>query len=687
MAMLKSRKFCINLVLIIGIAVLVSACDPPHIEPAMHSVTFDANGGHWADGTSEFSAEVPDGAPIWDYRPDVPARGGYSFAGWFADKAASDPYDPDSLVTSDATLYAGWSKNTVYRITFDTEGGSSLAPQLVPEGRTARQPQNPEKAGYAFIGWSLDGTSLFSFSTTIRSNMTLHAIWKEAKRIVFSYDLPASLDKTALLSEVPDAMDIPYGETVGSLPSVSLSYGGTEFRFLGWFEKGSDEPFDPSATIDRNIALHGRWEEYAISSSGGYIVYGESGLETWSASSPSLSCTLIADITLAGEWTPIGSSSVPYSAVFDGNGHIISGLMIASDSDHNGLFGYIGESGTVRNLMLSGISIKGSDSAGGIAGENLGRIENCHISGTLEESGIAEGGIAGRNRGTITGCSSSAISHGNGDAGGIAGINYGIIENCTGSGTISGEYVIGGIAGLNADGAVITECSFSGQVTDGYYAGGIAGCNDNGSSISKCSFTGSISDMDWYIGGIAGLSSQESVIRECSSSGVIIGKEEAGGIVGYNFAAYVYASSFSGSVGSNTICGGIAGISLGPMIGCYSSGTVRCNSTAGGIAGINRLQEMAACYSTGIVSGGDTVGTIAGLNEKGTITACFFSGNEGMESLGRNIATASVDTERIDGDTTWEDAMADMNKALSGNGYSYILNTGEDKETFPLIII
>ena len=160
----------------------------------MHSVTFDANGGHWADGTSEFSAEVPDGAPIWDYRPDVPARGGYSFAGWFADKAASDPYDPDSLVTSDATLYAGWSKNTVYRITFDTEGGSSLAPQLVPEGRTARQPQNPEKAGYAFIGWSLDGTSLFSFSTPIRSNMTLHAIWKEAKRIAFSFDLPASLD-------------------------------------------------------------------------------------------------------------------------------------------------------------------------------------------------------------------------------------------------------------------------------------------------------------------------------------------------------------------------------------------------------------------------------------------------------------------------------------------------------------
>ena len=96
---------------------------------------------------------------------------------------------------------------------------------------------------------------------------------------------------------------------------------------------------------------------------------------------------------------------------------------------------------------------------------------------------------------------------------------------------------------------------------------------------------------------------------------------------------------------------------------------------------------MAACYSTGIVSGGDTVGTIAGLNEKGTITACFFSGNEGMESLGRNIATASVDTERIDGDTTWEDAMADMNKALSGNGYSYALNTGEDKDTFPLIII
>ena len=121
------------------ILALISCSPAPE---TLHHVVFDANGGSWAQGT-EISLDVPDNAPIWNARPSVPERSGYSFRGWFSDKAATKPYDPDSLVTSDTVLYAGWTADRVFRITFDTEGGSSVAPQLVAEG-LAPQPDIAE---------------------------------------------------------------------------------------------------------------------------------------------------------------------------------------------------------------------------------------------------------------------------------------------------------------------------------------------------------------------------------------------------------------------------------------------------------------------------------------------------------------------------------------------------------------
>ena len=674
------RRFPILLSAIPLIILALISCSPA--PETLHHVVFDANGGSWAQGT-EISLDVPDNAPIWNARPSVPERSGYSFRGWFSDKAATKPYDPDSLVTSDTVLYAGWTADRVFRITFDTEGGSSVAPQLVTEGHKAYPPVKiPERSGYAFIGWSAErgSSTLYDFSSSVSRDMTLYAVWKAAKEVAFAYDLPASLGKEAELSPCPQPEAVPEGSTI-SRPEATLSYNGTRFGFLGWFKEGSTEPFDFSSGITEDITLHARWEDHAIASDGGYIVYSEEGLRRWAEAAPSASCTLIADIQLAGQWTPIGTAESPYGASFIGNGHTISGMAISGESGHQGLFGYLGRSGSVKGLALSGISISGAESSGGIAGESQGTIEDCSVSGSISGSGIAEGGIAGRSSGTISGCTSSVSTDGDGDVGGIAGINTGRIERSSASGSIRGEYAVGGIAGLNMDGGTIEACTFSGRIADGYYAGGIAGCNDTGSTVTGCSFEGTISDMDWYIGGIAGLNSQESVIRECSSSGTITGNAETGGIVGYNFAAYVYACTFSGTLSSDTIGGGIAGISMGPLEACVSSGTVRCSSTAGGIAGINRYLEMKACYSTGITEGSNAAGAIAGLNERGaTITACYWQGGSGLPGIGRLMQLGTIDVHEVAGDTTWESAMAAMNAALSGSGYGYELNTGNDAQ-------
>ncbi len=670
------------------IAILLSACDPS--SPAVkYRITFDANGGEWDTG-SVITIEASANTPIWDVRPSVPHRSGYNFRGWFSDSAATKPYDPDSLITEDAVLYAGWTANKVYTITFDSNGGTEIAPELVPSGHHARGPQNaPVRNGYEFIGWSVDGNdeSLFDFShTVIKQNITLHAVWKKLWNVSFAYSLPVSLGKEAELSEVPAPIKAKDGSTLEQ-PVVTLSYKGTAFRFLGWFEEGSATPFDFSQGIKRNTALTAKWADTAVSGSGEFITYTEDGFCEWAETHPASSLALIADIELSKPWLPVGSEANPYNSVFEGNGHTISGLIVDGDSDHHGLFSYIGENGAVRNLTIMDLSIAGTEAAGGVAGDNRGTIENCHVSGTVKGSGIAGGGIAGRNHGSITDCSSSVTAGGYGDVGGIAGINYGRINRCKAEGTVSGEYAVGGITGLSTDGGTIEESSFSGKISDGYYAGGIAGCNDSFSSISDCSFNGTIQDMDYYIGGIAGLNSQESVIERCTASGIIEGREEAGGIVGYNFAAYVYACSFSGSITSNTIVGGIAGISMGPLEACFSSGTVNGGSTAGGIAGINRFHNMKACYSTGITNGNDGCGSIAGLNENAEIESCFWQDMKDLPGIGKNMSSKTTELQEIDAQCTWDDAMQSMNAALSDGSYIYIENTGEDSSLFPLIVI
>ncbi len=68
-----------------------------------------------------------------------------------------------------------------YCVTFDSNGGSEIEPQYVNAGKTATFPGVPEKEGFAFVGWYVDEecTVRFDFSTTIQSNTTVYAAWRD----------------------------------------------------------------------------------------------------------------------------------------------------------------------------------------------------------------------------------------------------------------------------------------------------------------------------------------------------------------------------------------------------------------------------------------------------------------------------------------------------------------------------
>ena len=109
-----------------------------------------------------------------------PTMTGYTFLGWFTDKACIYPYDITSPVTKDTALYAKWEINS-YQVTFDSMGGSSLDNQQVTHNGTAATPSAPTKAGYTFDGWFTDKdyTKSYDFATPVTDDITLYAKWNK----------------------------------------------------------------------------------------------------------------------------------------------------------------------------------------------------------------------------------------------------------------------------------------------------------------------------------------------------------------------------------------------------------------------------------------------------------------------------------------------------------------------------
>ena len=83
-------------------------------------------------------------------QPDVPSRQGYQFTGWYLDDTK---YDFNAAVTGDMTLTAKWTANS-YTIAFDTNGGSDIDPITQGYGTTIKAPTAPTKTGYTFMGWN-----------------------------------------------------------------------------------------------------------------------------------------------------------------------------------------------------------------------------------------------------------------------------------------------------------------------------------------------------------------------------------------------------------------------------------------------------------------------------------------------------------------------------------------------------
>ena len=278
---------------------------------------------------------------------------------------------------------------------------------------------------------------------------------------------------------------------------------------------------------------------------------------------------LTANINLKGhEWTPIGSESLRFAGSFDGDGHVIVNLNVKGAGRFAGLFGWIRNGATVKNLVIRNASVSA------VAPDS----ESAATQNTEAYSGIVAAYCAG-------GCT---------------------ISNCKVDGTVTSDYCAGGIVGYSANDSAP------------YNDGAITYCTAD----VVCSVSGSKSAS--YCGGIAGHSCVK--MYGCTVRGKIDGPCDVGGLVGWLGAggsfdypfSYVYADVGISKVELTNLSPSIGGLvgsaysSGSKIFNCYMKGKVSC---AEGLA----LDDVQSFYIGGIVGSAQNV-ELAGCHYRGSIS-------------------------------------------------------------------
>ncbi len=258
----------------------------------------------------------------------------------------------------------------------------------------------------------------------------------------------------------------------------------------------------------------------------------------------SASYLLTKDITLTGEWTPIGSrsdSDSSFTGVFNGGGNTITGLTINSEEGCKGLFGYISGATIDSVIIKEPFILSGGDYVGAIAGmvDDSSVISNCGVEG-----------------GSVSG---------NSFVGGVVGCTDSYVISCYNTSSVSGNSNVGGVVGRgwyepvydNSDVVAVIDCYNGGTVEGSSIAGGVIGMANSNFDIETCCNSGNVLCSRNYIGGVVGWA--YSSVTGCYNKGDVEGVEYVGGVVGEVYSSVTSCYSVGKVIASGTCVGGVAG--------------------------------------------------------------------------------------------------------------------------------
>ena len=187
-----------------------------------YTITFDTNGGsEIAPITQDYGTEIT--------APDNPTRKGYTFKGW-------DKEIPETMPAENITVKAQWEINQ-YTITFDTNGGSEIAPITQDYGTEITAPDNPTRKGYTFKGWDKEIPE-----TMPAENITVKAQW-EINQYTITFDTNGGSEIAPITQD--------YGTEI-TVPDNPTRKG---YTFKGWDKE------IPKTMPAENITITVRWRD------------------------------------------------------------------------------------------------------------------------------------------------------------------------------------------------------------------------------------------------------------------------------------------------------------------------------------------------------------------------------------------------------------------------------------------
>ena len=192
-----------------------------------YAITFDTNGGsEIAPITQDYGTKIT--------TPADPTRKGYTFKGW-------DKEIPKTMPAENMTVKAQWEINQ-YAITFDTNGGSEIAPITQDYGTAITAPDNPTRKGYTFKGWDKEIPK-----TMPAENMTVKAQW-EINQYAITFDTNGGSEIAPITQDYGTAITAPADPTRKG------------YTFKGWDKE------IPKTMPAENITVKAQWEinQYTI---------------------------------------------------------------------------------------------------------------------------------------------------------------------------------------------------------------------------------------------------------------------------------------------------------------------------------------------------------------------------------------------------------------------------------------
>lgn len=181
-----------------------------------YTIQFAANGGSATSPiTQDYNTALVE--------PTHPTRQGYEFKGWyFDDEIFEQQFTFSTMPAQNITLYANWDI-VLYTITFNSKGGSAVAPISESFNTAIEEPAPPTRVGYNFGGWYLEEEYItaYTFNTMPLDNITLYAKWN-----IIVYSITYHLDGGNLDPKPANYTVVSDTFTIGVPFRSGLTFGG-----------------------------------------------------------------------------------------------------------------------------------------------------------------------------------------------------------------------------------------------------------------------------------------------------------------------------------------------------------------------------------------------------------------------------------------------------------------------------